>query len=127
MVNSADKRPSYFIGSKYDQITLLRSDLAMPILEISVVPVGSSTPSFSSNVSQAVNIIKQKGLNYQVTPTATVIEGNIDELMDVAKQIHQNEIATGTQRVVTNITIDDRIDKSMTLANQVEAVEQDTH
>ncbi|OIJ11820.1 hypothetical protein BKP37_15390 [Anaerobacillus alkalilacustris] len=95
----------------------------MPILEISVVPVGSNTPSFSSNVSKAVELIQQKGLNYQVTPTATVIEGSIDELMDVAKQIHKNEITNGTQRVVTNICIDDRIDKPMTLEHQIEAVE----
>lgn len=99
----------------------------MPILEISVVPVGSNTPSFSSNVSQAVNIIKEKGLNYQVTPTATVIEGSLDELMEVAKQIHQNEITNGTQRVVTNICIDDRIDKPMTLEHQVEVVNESTH
>ncbi|RXJ02778.1 thiamine-binding protein [Anaerobacillus alkaliphilus] len=96
----------------------------MPILEISVVPVGSSTPSFSSNVSQAVNIIKERGLNYQVTPTATVIEGSLDEIMDCAKQIHQNEIQNGTQRVVTNISIDDRIDKPMSLEHQVEVVDQ---
>ncbi|OIJ21847.1 hypothetical protein BKP45_03895 [Anaerobacillus alkalidiazotrophicus] len=95
----------------------------MPILEISVVPVGSNSPSFSSNVSKAVEVIQQKGLNYQVTPTATVIEGSIDELMDVAKQIHKNEITNGTQRVVTNICIDDRIDKPMTLEHQIEAVE----
>ena len=99
----------------------------MPILEISVVPVGSNSPSFSSNVSQAVNIIKEKGLNYQVTPTATVIEGSLDELMEVAKQIHQNEITNGTQRVVTNICIDDRIDKPMTLEHQVESVDESTH
>ncbi|QOY37309.1 MTH1187 family thiamine-binding protein [Anaerobacillus isosaccharinicus] len=99
----------------------------MPILEISVVPVGSNSPSFSSNVSQAVNIIKEKGLNYQVTPTATVIEGSLDELMEVAKQIHQNEISNGTQRVVTNICIDDRIDKPMTLEHQVEVVDESTH
>lgn len=99
----------------------------MPILEISVVPVGSNSPSFSSNVSQAVNIIKEKGLNYQVTPTATVIEGSLDELMEVAKQIHQNEITNGTQRVVTNICIDDRIDKPMTLEHQVEVVDESTH
>jgi uncharacterized protein (TIGR00106 family) len=95
----------------------------MPILEISVVPVGSSTTSFSSNVTQAVNIIREKGLNYQVTPTATVIEGSLDDIMEVAKQIHQNEISNGTQRVVTNICIDDRIDKPMTLEHQIEAVE----
>ncbi|WNF37224.1 MTH1187 family thiamine-binding protein [Bacillaceae bacterium IKA-2] len=96
----------------------------MSLLEISVIPVGSNTASFSSNVSKAVELIKGKGLNYQVTPTATVIEGNIDQLMEIAKDIHQNELNSGTQRVVTNISIDDRIDKPLTLTSQVEIVQQ---
>lgn len=96
----------------------------MPLLEISVIPVGSNTPSFSSNVSKAVELIKSKGLNYQVTPTATVIEGNIDQLMEIAKEIHQNELTNGTKRVVTNICIDDRIDKPLSLQQQVDIVQQ---
>lgn len=96
----------------------------MPLLEISVVPVGSNTASFSTNVTKAVELIKGKGLNYQVTPTATVIEGNIDQLMDIAKDIHQNEITNGTKRVITNISIDDRVDKPLSLTQQVNIVQQ---
>lgn len=96
----------------------------MPLLEISVIPVGSNTASFSSNVSKAVELIKDRGLNYQVTPTATVIEGNIHQLMDIAKDIHQNELSNGTKRVVTNISIDDRVDKPLSLTQQVDIVHQ---
>jgi uncharacterized protein (TIGR00106 family) len=96
----------------------------LPLLEISVVPVGTNTSSFSSYVTDAVRLIEQNGLNYQVTPTATVIEGEIDQLMDIATQIHQNAIAQGVNRVITHIAIDDRIDKNMNLLGQVEAVEE---
>lgn len=98
----------------------------MPLLEISVVPVGSNSASFSSNVSKAIELIKGRGLNYQLTPTATVIEGNIHQLMDLAKDIHQNEISNGTKRVITNISIDDRVDKPLSLTQQVDIVQQTT-
>lgn len=96
----------------------------MALLEISVVPVGTQTASFSSYVTDAVRLIEQRGLNYQVTPTATVIEGDLQQLMDVAKQIHQNAFANGCNRVITNISIDDRNDKNIDLNQQVQAVKQ---
>jgi len=95
----------------------------VPLLEISVVPVGTNTASFSSYVSNAVRTIEQKGLNYQITPTATIVEGDINQLMDVAKEIHQNAMASGVNRAITNITIDDRKDKSINIGHQVEVVQ----
>ncbi|MBZ4687222.1 MAG: hypothetical protein PWQ96_835 [Clostridia bacterium] len=99
----------------------------MPLLEISVVPVGTNTASFSSHVSDAVRLIKQRGLKYQITPTATVIEGNLDQLMEVAKEIHQKAIANGVNRAITNITIDDRTDKKLDMNQQVQIVQQSLH
>lgn len=96
----------------------------MAILEISVVPVGTNTPSFSSYVTNALKIIDERGLKYQLTPTATVIEGEVSEIFDVAKQIHLNATKNGTERIITNIVIDDRTDKTMTMEHQVEIVQQ---
>jgi uncharacterized protein (TIGR00106 family) len=99
----------------------------MPILEISVVPVGTTSSSFSSAVADAVRLIEQRGLRYQVTPTATVIEGDLEQLMDAAKAIHQNALANGVQRVITHINIDDRTDKPMRMDQQVETVRESLH
>jgi uncharacterized protein (TIGR00106 family) len=96
----------------------------LPLLEISVVPVGTNTSSFSSYVTDAVRLIEQNGLHYQITPTATVIEGEIHQLMDVATQIHQNAISQDVHRVITHIAIDDRTDKKMNILEQIEAVEE---
>lgn len=98
--------------------------MQVPLLEISVVPVGTGQPSFSSSVTDAVRTIEKRGLNYQVTPTATVIEGDLDDLMEVAKEIHQNALDNAANRVITNITIDDRTDKDISLRQQVDAVKQ---
>lgn len=94
----------------------------MPLLEISIIPVGTNTPSFSSYVKQVTRLIENRGLAYQVTPTSTVIEGSLDDLMDVAKDIHTAALANGTNRIITNMSIDDRTDQSLSLHRQVEAV-----
>lgn len=94
----------------------------MPLLEISVVPVGTNSESFSNDVERAISVIEQNGLKYQVTATSTIIEGDLDKLMDVAQVIHLNEIENQAKRVVTTIKIDDRVDKPVSLEDQVKKV-----
>lgn len=96
----------------------------MALLEISVVPVGTNTASFSSYIANAIQLIEQKGISYQLTPTATVMEGDLGPLMEMAKQIHQQAMANRAERVITHITIDERTDKNMTLQQQVQSVQQ---
>jgi uncharacterized protein (TIGR00106 family) len=96
----------------------------MPLLEISIVPVGTNTPSFSSDVVDAVRLIENRGLKYQVTPTSTVIEGEIPELMGVAQEIHQRTMEGGPSRVITHMTIDERADKEVGIQQQVDTVHQ---
>ncbi|PTX59098.1 uncharacterized protein (TIGR00106 family) [Melghirimyces profundicolus] len=96
----------------------------MPLMEISIVPVGGETPSFSETVKEACRVVEQNGLSYQVTPTATVVEGEIDQLMAVSSDIHRSTLQNGIRRVVTQITIDDRLDGPMELGTQVDKVKK---
>jgi len=96
---------------------------ALALLGISLTPIGTKSASFSSTVTGAVQTIEEKGLKYQITPTETIIEGELDELMEAAKEIHENAMA-GTNRVITNITIDDRRDKEVNMEEQVDVVTQ---
>jgi uncharacterized protein (TIGR00106 family) len=95
----------------------------LPLLGISLIPVGTNSASFSSSVTGAVKTIEDRGLKYQVTPTETIIEGQLDELLEVAKEIHQNAMA-GSNRIITNITIDERRDKQVNMEEQVDIVTQ---
>lgn len=96
----------------------------MALLEISVIPVGTGSESFSDDVERAVAIIEQNGLKYQVTPTSTIVEGEIDKLFDVAQVIHLNEIQNNAKRVVTSMKIDDRTDEPLTLERQVDNLDK---
>jgi uncharacterized protein (TIGR00106 family) len=68
----------------------------MPLLEISIVPVGTDSPSFSSQVTDEVRVIKEKNLKFKVTPTSTVLEGDIDDLWEAAKEMQQKSTPSGS-------------------------------
>ncbi|WHY69800.1 MTH1187 family thiamine-binding protein [Neobacillus sp. SuZ13] len=96
----------------------------MPLLEISIVPVGTDSPSFSSQVTDEIRVIEEKDLKYEVTPTSTVLEGDINDLWEAAKEMHQKALEVGPERIVTNINIDHRTDKQMDMDQQIEKVEK---
>jgi uncharacterized protein (TIGR00106 family) len=96
----------------------------MPVLDISIVPVGTSDASFSSYVTETCKIVEQQGLKYQVTPTGTVVEGNLDQLMDLAREMHSTPFQMGAERVITSMTIDERHDRAMDMEKQVQSVKR---
>lgn len=97
----------------------------VPVLQIDVVPLGTDEPSISSFISEACKIVEEKGLKYQVNPMSTIIEGNQEEIFEVAKKMHEMPLNMGASRVITSITIDERLDKNMDMEKMVEVVAED--
>ncbi len=95
----------------------------MALLEISVVPVGTDSPSISSYIAQACKEAQRNGIKYDVTATSTVMEGDLRALVDVALQMHEAAFHGGSQRVVTNISIDERRDRNQSMEAAVNAVQ----
>jgi uncharacterized protein (TIGR00106 family) len=60
-------------------------------------------------VDQAIQIISESGVKYEVGPMETVMEGPLDQLMEVAKSAHLACFTAGAEKVVTIIKIGDRI------------------
>jgi uncharacterized protein (TIGR00106 family) len=96
----------------------------MAVMEISVVPVGTDSPSISRYVAECVAIVKEKGLRYEVTSMGTNVEGDLRDLLSAAEQMHELPFKRGAQRVVTSIKIDDRRDKRLSIRGKKEAVEK---
>lgn len=97
----------------------------MALLEISVVPVGTNEASISDHVVEACKEAARNGIKYQITPTSTVLEGDLRALMDVAYQMHEAGFRNGARRIISNISIDDRHDKDLTMEHAVSAVAKD--
>lgn len=58
-------------------------------------------------VDKAIEAIDASGVKYEVGPMETVMEGPLDELIEVAKAAHRACFDAGAGRVVTIIKIGD--------------------
>lgn len=93
------------------------------IAEIKVYPFGSGTTGVSHIVAACVSVLeKATDIRYQVTPMATIVQGSLDRILELAKEMHELPFSQGIHRVVTSISLDDRRDKQVTMEGKVKAV-----
>jgi uncharacterized protein (TIGR00106 family) len=95
----------------------------MAIAEISVVPLGTKTPSVSQYVARAVKVLEhEKDIKYEITAMGTIIEGDLDRVLTVVRKMHEETFGDGVARVVTTIKIDDRRDKAQSMKGKVDSI-----
>jgi uncharacterized protein (TIGR00106 family) len=95
----------------------------MAILEISIVPIGTSDTSLSAYVADCLRILEKEKVRYELSSMGTNIEGNLQDLIKIALKMHQIPFLKGAQRVLTTLKIDDRRDKKGTLEGKKRAVQ----
>jgi uncharacterized protein (TIGR00106 family) len=91
------------------------------LLELSVIPLGRGR-SISADIADLVRIIDASGLDYRLTAAGTILEGNWEQLMGVARQCH-TEMRKKTERVVTFMKLDDYAEHTGRLNAAVASVE----
>jgi uncharacterized protein (TIGR00106 family) len=95
----------------------------MAIVQLSIVPVGTQTSSISNYVARALRVLEnQKDVAHQLTPMGTVVEGDLDRVLSIVRQMHESCFDEKVQRVLTTIIIDDRRDKTATMESKVSSV-----
>ena len=97
----------------------------MAIAEISVVPLGTKTPSVSQYVARAIKVLeKEKDIKYEITAMGTIIEGDLDRILAVVRKMHEGTFGEGVARVLTTIKIDDRRDKTQGMKGKVDSLKR---
>ncbi|HMM21961.1 MAG TPA: MTH1187 family thiamine-binding protein [Selenomonadales bacterium] len=95
----------------------------MAVVEVTIAPMGTGTPSISHYVAHCHKVLEQAtDLKHQLTPMSTIIEGDLDRILEVIRKMHEVPFAKGAQRVSTLIRVDDRRDKELTMAGKIKAV-----
>ena len=95
----------------------------MAIAEISVVPLGTKTPSVSQYVARAVKVLeREKDIKYEITAMGTIMEGDLDRILAVVKKMHEGTFGEGVARVLTTVKIDDRRDKAQGMVEKVDSL-----
>ena len=95
----------------------------MAQLEISILALGRPGTSASEYVAAAIRVAQRYGVKYELTAMGTTLEGDVDTLLKVAREMHEAPFGMGIQRVYSVIKIDDRRDRESTLEGKVQSVE----
>lgn len=95
------------------------------IAQVTVVPLGTGSPSLSAWVAGVEKILDEfPDIRRQLCPMSTVLEGELDRILEAVRKMHEAPFMQGAQRVSTHLNIDDRRDKTITMEGKVRAVEE---
>lgn len=86
--------------------------------EIQVIPIGSGV-SVRGEVERAHGILGDAGLNAELHGNGTNVEGELADVLDAVRRIHETLHAEGTQRIATFLKIGTRTDKEPSLAGKL--------
>jgi len=71
-------------------------------------------------VDEAIAIIEQSGIKYEVGPFATVLEGNYDEVMKVIHEVNEYLYSRGCNEWISSLQIQIRSEGNITGNEKVE-------
>ena len=93
----------------------------MALMQLTIVPIGTGV-SVGSYVADIQKRLVKEGATFKLSDMATIIEGDAHYLLRLVEKIYETPFDNGAVRVVTNISIDDRRDKSVRIGDKIEAV-----
>lgn len=96
----------------------------MAIAEVSIVPIGTKTPSVSKYVTKVLDVLERDGVKYELTAMGTIIEGDVENILSLVRKMHEAAFGEEASRIVTTVKIDDRRDKVTSAAYKIESVKQ---
>ena len=91
------------------------------LVEFAIIP--TDTVRMGRDVAIVVQVLRSTGLNFQVGPMSTCIEGDWEPVLDAIRRCHE-AVAEQHERVITTITIDHRKHFHHSLADAVASVNQ---
>ena len=97
----------------------------MAIVEVTVVPLGTGSPSVSEYVSACESVLRQEHrVKSMLTPMSTILEGELDVILELIRKIHEVPFEKGALRVSTTIRIDERRDKKSSMEQKLKSVNE---
>ena len=92
------------------------------LIDLSIVPLQGGERT-SDELVEVLRIVDESGLAYQLTPTATCIEGAWDQVMPIVKRCHER-VREMSAHVVTTIKIEDEEGATGKLTSNVRSIEE---
>jgi uncharacterized protein (TIGR00106 family) len=94
----------------------------MVLLEMSITPLGLGE-SVSRYVAECIEIIEGSGLDYELHAMGTIVEGELDQVLDVMRRCIE-QVARHSDRVTCAAKLDFRRGQSGRIRSKVASVEE---
>lgn len=91
------------------------------MVDLCVVPIGVGV-SVSEYIAECERLIEGAGLESELHPYGTVIQGDWDAVFRVVKQCHERVHEMGVPRVFTTLKVGTRTDRTQTMTDKVDSV-----
>ena len=85
--------------------------------ELQVVPIGSGV-SVREEITRVVALLEGRDFIIQTHASGTNLEGELDDILDAVRSVHESLHETGTVRIVSYLKLETRTDKTPTLAGK---------
>jgi uncharacterized protein (TIGR00106 family) len=79
--------------------------MAQALLSIQILPKVNAGEEVIPYVDRAIEIIKASGVPYRVGPLETTMEGDLDHLLDIVKQMNTAMFEKGSPSVMSQIKL----------------------
>jgi len=97
----------------------------MATADITVLPIGREGASLSDVLVEVRRKLEaQQKVGFEMHAMGTSLEGEIGDIFALAEQLHEVPFTSGIPRVYTVLKVDQRTDRSQSLADKVESVER---
>lgn len=93
------------------------------LADIGIIPLGVGL-SLSPYVAACEKILAEAGLNPQLHPFGTTVEGEWDDVFTALKHCHEKLHAMGAPRITAAFKVSTRIDKQQSAADKVRSVKE---
>ena len=92
-------------------------------VDLCVVPVGLEG-SLAPWVAICHGLIQESGLEYELGPNGTAIEGDWDAVFACVKRCHERLHGEGVPRIHTTLRVNTRVDREQSFRDKVPSVER---
>lgn len=75
------------------------------LVSIQILPRTKNNEDVVPYVDKAIAVIDRSGVKYRVAPLETTMEGQLDHLLDIVKEMNEEMIAEGCPYVISQIKI----------------------
>lgn len=79
--------------------------MANALVSVQIIPKASSTEEVIRLVDEAISIIDQSGVKYEVHPLETTMEGELETLLLLIAEMNNKMVELGSPNVISQVKI----------------------